>query len=1021
MDAGKKKKKGAAFQSFDLAPHIYKGVMKMGYKLPTPIQRRSIPIILDGHDVVAMARTGSGKTAAFTIPLLQKLNHHYRAHNVLRTAAGSASNVRAIIISPTRELAMQTNKVLGQIGRFTDLRACLLIGGESMESQFQALSEDPDIIVATPGRLVHHIQEVKFTLTNVKYLVFDEADRLFEMGFAVQINQILQQTSEDRQTCLFSATMPKALAEFSRAGLRNPVTIRLDSESKISPDLDISFFSLRTREKLGALHHLLNEVIPSDQQAMIFAATRHHVELLENIIKRAGITCTSIYGHLDSEARKINIDSFHNRESRIMVVTDLAARGIDIPLLDNVVNFDFPAKPKLFIHRCGRVARAGRRGTAYSFVSNSEIPYLLDLFLFFGWKMPLLPNEDGSLPVINATIEKSDDKLKTEAAEQKNNQQSDDQKTKDAKDAQNAKNSRDAAKNAKNAKNAKDTKNNKNAKNQSKSTQDENEGDDDDEEATTGDLDSLDNAIDEGNPNRIVEIGRFPAALLDSEAEYIRNIIELGYLQNLERIANNGYKMYIKTRESASNASSKRWKDMITPPIHPVFFRLEESRANGTASQKHFSKKTKNLHKQMEKLFGKSNFKSQSMAEMASYDAAVQSLGEFTPKQTIFELLQLDDKTMKNKRREHDHVILRAIDQKYGKIEGLSKSTASAVTMDEDLENPTDENAKNNKDKLLHSMRDHTSASKHQKKGSLVKLTVDLSVNSGNVAPASTIASNKSKSHDSVSDELVPMKRKITVTPTVDAPKKLSVAERRKRKRIEETLKKEGVTDSVLLEALIKEQLHDSIAEAKKKRTNMNADEMKDEFYISMDRSEDTHDNDGYAINSRSIDAAVLDLGPEDNDGLLRNQRVERWDKHKKKFITTYEKKDVYGKVIKNESGAVVKKSEQRPEGQLYNDWKRRGRFTSQGGASAFNKNEGPTAGGDDDGGDGEQRAGPQRGGKFGGKKPFHKSSAPTGKGGVQRDERGQRVSLGIASHDEIRKGRETQEKNKFRFTKKRK
>jgi len=359
-----------------LCEPVFRGVMKKGFKVPTPIQRQSIPVILSGRDVVAMARTGSGKTAAFLIPLLEKLKEHQPKYDV-----------RSVVISPTRELALQTHSVAKQLGRFTNLRFCLLIGGSSMDAQFSSLSKHPDVIIATPGRLVHHLLEVKFSLKTVEYLVFDEADRLFEMGFAGQIYDIMSRMSPSRQTLLFSATLPKMVAEFTRAGLREPEIIRLDVESKISENLQLVFFILRKAEKPAALIYTLREVISAKEQALVFAATKHHVEFLIQLLSAVGIECCPVYGSMDAASRKINIAKFRARKNRVMVVTDVAARGIDIPLLDNVINYDFPSKSKLFVHRVGRVARAGRSGTAYSLVFNDERAFMVDLHLFLGKKL----------------------------------------------------------------------------------------------------------------------------------------------------------------------------------------------------------------------------------------------------------------------------------------------------------------------------------------------------------------------------------------------------------------------------------------------------------------------------------------------------------------------------------------------------------------------------------------------------------------------------------------------------------
>lgn len=396
-----------------LNANLLKAITKKGFSVPTPIQRKAVPLILDRKDVVGMARTGSGKTAAFVIPMIERL----RAHSA---RFGS----RALILSPSRELAIQTLKVVKDFSKGTDLKSVLLVGGDSLEEQFGFMSANPDIVIATPGRFLHLKVEMSLDLSSVKYVVFDEADRLFEMGFAEQLTEILHALPPSRQTLLFSATLPASLVEFARAGLQDPSLVRLDAETKVSPDLENAFFSVKGAEKEGSLLHILHDVIkmpvglpegvepentngskkrkrgdgargkPTEHSTIIFTATKHHVEYIAHLLIEAGFAVSYVYGSLDQTARRIQVEDFRRGKTNIMVVTDVAARGIDIPVLANVINFDFPPQPKVFVHRVGRTARAGQRGWSYSLVRDTDAPYLLDLQLFLGKKL-VVGQEDG--------------------------------------------------------------------------------------------------------------------------------------------------------------------------------------------------------------------------------------------------------------------------------------------------------------------------------------------------------------------------------------------------------------------------------------------------------------------------------------------------------------------------------------------------------------------------------------------------------------------------------------------------
>lgn len=439
-----KKAKAGSFASFGFSKFLLSNISKKGYKQPTPIQRKSIPLIIDNRDVVGMARTGSGKTAAFVLPLIEKLK--------LRRPTG----VRAVILSPSRELALQTYKQVKEFSRGTDLQSIVLIGGDSLEEDFGKMVTKPDIIVCTPGRFLHLKVEMQYDLSTVEYIVFDEADRLFEMGFAEQLNELLLALPSNRQSLLFSATLPRTLVDFAKAGLTNPVLVRLDAESKISENLQMAYFTTKINEREANLLYILQEVIkmplgapeeikklvamdkreaeyndddddadvdagkkkkykfkkermptanqlPSEKSTIVFVPTKHHVEYITKLLRDAGYLVSYIYGTLDQHARKNQLYQFKIGLTKILVVTDVAARGIDIPVLANVVNFTLPGSSKIFIHRVGRTARAGNKGWAYSIVNEKELPYLLDLELFLGKKVLLTSMHEAKCEMLQKT------------------------------------------------------------------------------------------------------------------------------------------------------------------------------------------------------------------------------------------------------------------------------------------------------------------------------------------------------------------------------------------------------------------------------------------------------------------------------------------------------------------------------------------------------------------------------------------------------------------------------------------
>ena len=403
-----------SFETLGLEDTIIRAVKRLKFKTPTEIQQKAIPLIMTGNqtnknktptdtslkifqksiilstihlkpsfsnlnspsiltisigrDVVACAKTGTGKTAAFLIPLIDRLKEH-----------SSIVGARALIIVPTRELALQTLSSLKDFGKYTNLRNTLIVGGYGYEGQFESLASSPDIVIATPGRLMEIMEQTGFSLRKVEYLVFDEADMLFEMGFSDQIKKILKSVSQKRQTLLFSATIPRLLTDFAAAGLNDYQLLRIDSEYMMPKRALLHFFVCRSHEKLGLLALLLQRHIKG--KTIVFCPTKQVVELLTDLLPYLEITTIGIFGKMDMRARRLALDQFKQEKKAALIVTDLAARGLDIPDVKNVVNYGFPQNRKMFVHRCGRTARAGRSGTAWNILDITEKNYLAEVAL----------------------------------------------------------------------------------------------------------------------------------------------------------------------------------------------------------------------------------------------------------------------------------------------------------------------------------------------------------------------------------------------------------------------------------------------------------------------------------------------------------------------------------------------------------------------------------------------------------------------------------------------------------------
>jgi ATP-dependent RNA helicase DeaD len=345
------------FQELGLSAEILKALKENKFETPFPIQEAAIPLILKGLDVIGQAHTGTGKTAAFSLPILTKIKRN--------------GPIQALILVPTRELAVQVTYEISKFVRYTGLRSVSIYGGQSIGLQHDLLRRGVQIVVATPGRLIDHLKRGSIQLDDVRYVVLDEADRMLDMGFIEDIKFILFYVTEDRQTCLFSATMPQEILRLAQEYMKEPKEIILNEEELSLDTIDQSYLIVHEREKFK---HLCNFIKNRDKkQTIVFAATKQRTHRLANELKQEGFRAITIHGDLSQKQRDIAMYRFKNGNEDILVATDIAARGIDVPAVGHVINYDIPEDPLIYFHRIGRTARAGATGKAISLVSQDRI------------------------------------------------------------------------------------------------------------------------------------------------------------------------------------------------------------------------------------------------------------------------------------------------------------------------------------------------------------------------------------------------------------------------------------------------------------------------------------------------------------------------------------------------------------------------------------------------------------------------------------------------------------------------
>lgn len=369
-----------SFENLKLIEPILRALKTEGYTTPTPIQEQSIPIILQRRDLLGCAQTGTGKTAAFSIPILQLLYQDRLQHKEQKT-------IKALILTPTRELAIQIGESLAAYGKHTGLKHLVIFGGVSQNPQTDTLKRGVDILVATPGRLLDLMNQRFVHLDSIKMLVLDEADRMLDMGFVHDVKKIIAKVPAKRQTLFFSATMPNEIQQLANTILTNPEKVEVTPVSSTADTIQQQLYYVEKNDKRALLAHILKD--KNIKTALVFTRTKHGADKVVKDLVKIGITAEAIHGNKSQNARQRALTNFKNRTTRVLIATDIAARGIDIDELTHVINYELPNIPETYVHRIGRTGRAGASGIALSFCDQEEIEFLKDIHKLIAKQIPV--------------------------------------------------------------------------------------------------------------------------------------------------------------------------------------------------------------------------------------------------------------------------------------------------------------------------------------------------------------------------------------------------------------------------------------------------------------------------------------------------------------------------------------------------------------------------------------------------------------------------------------------------------
>lgn len=357
------------FTELKISDPILKALSNKGYQTPTPIQNQAIPVAIEGKDILGIAQTGTGKTAAFAIPIIQRLNE--------TKVRGIRREIKALILTPTRELAIQIDDCFGEYSKYTNLRHAVIFGGVNQRLQVDLLKRGVDILTATPGRLLDLISQKHISLSGICHFVLDEADRMLDMGFIHDIKRLLPLLPKQKQTLFFSATMPTAIANLSKSILNKPVRIEVTPVSSVVESVYQQLYFIDKALKSNLLLSVLQET--QSKSVLVFSRTKHGADRIARTLNKKGIGCEAIHGNKSQNARQRALTNFKSGKTRVIIATDIAARGIDIADLDMVINYDLPDVAETYVHRIGRTGRAGKSGTALSFCAPDERIMIKDI------------------------------------------------------------------------------------------------------------------------------------------------------------------------------------------------------------------------------------------------------------------------------------------------------------------------------------------------------------------------------------------------------------------------------------------------------------------------------------------------------------------------------------------------------------------------------------------------------------------------------------------------------------------